>query len=88
MKRLQVVLLMIAAGSAVNAQQIMTSSLYDMHGNLHNPASVGASQHATVGASYRTMWDGIDEARKQPFYLVRVISKTPKWDWVVISIMM
>ena len=60
MKRIQIALLLIAAGTAVNAQQIMTSSLYDMHGNLHNPASVGASQHATVGASYRTMWDGID----------------------------
>ena len=60
MKRLHILLILVAAGTVVNAQQIMTFSLYDMHGNLHNPATVGASQHTTIGASYRTMWDGID----------------------------
>lgn len=45
---------------SVNAQQLTVASLYDQHGNLHNPATAGASQHTSVGASYRTMWDGID----------------------------
>jgi type IX secretion system PorP/SprF family membrane protein len=44
----------------VSSQQLMTASLYDMHGNLHNPAAVGASKHGVIGASYRKMWDGID----------------------------
>lgn len=42
------------------AQQLMTASLYDMHGNLHNPAAVGANKHGVIGASFRKMWDGID----------------------------
>ncbi len=61
MKRYIVVLVFFfSAVSSVPAQQLMTASLYDMHGNLHNPATVGANKHATIGASYRTMWDGID----------------------------
>lgn len=52
-------LFILVAGIA-NGQQLMTASLYDMHGNLHNPAAVGASKHGVIGASYRKMWDGID----------------------------
>ena len=61
MKRFIIVLVMFSfAVTAVRSQQLMTASLYDMHGNLHNPATTGASKHAVAGASYRTMWDGID----------------------------
>jgi type IX secretion system PorP/SprF family membrane protein len=52
-------LLLIITGPAA-AQQLMTSSLYDQHGNLHNPATAGAQKHGVIGASYRKMWDGID----------------------------
>ena len=60
MKKIKILLLICGASLSVNAQQIMTSSLYDMHGNLHNPATVGAAQHTSIGASYRAMWDGIE----------------------------
>jgi len=49
----------LAASLSASAQQLMTSSLFDQHGNLHNPATAGAYKHGTIGASYRKMWDGI-----------------------------
>lgn len=60
MKRIIYLLVLVAATKQVSAQQIMTASLYDQHGNLHNPATAGASKHGSIGASYRKMWDGID----------------------------
>lgn len=41
-------------------QQLFTSSLYDMQGNFHNPSVAGVSKHGMIGATYRTMWEGID----------------------------
>jgi len=41
------------------AQQIATSSLYDLQGTFHNPSVAGAQKHGVIGASYRAMWDGI-----------------------------
>ena len=61
------ILLFLFAGTfvtGVSAQQLMTASLYDMHGSLHNPAMAGAQKHGVIGASYRTMWDGMDGAPK------------------------
>jgi type IX secretion system PorP/SprF family membrane protein len=60
MKRYIFLLLLASAGITAAAQQLMTASLYDQHGNLHNPATAGAQKHGVVGASYRKMWDGID----------------------------
>jgi type IX secretion system PorP/SprF family membrane protein len=61
MKRYLILILVVTGGfQIVSAQQLMTASLYDMHGNLHNPATAGASKHGVVGASFRSMWDGID----------------------------
>ncbi len=40
-------------------QQLFTSSLFDMQGNFHNPSVAGSAKHTMVGATYRTMWDGI-----------------------------
>lgn len=37
----------------------MVSSLYDLQGNLHNPAVAGLAKKTTMGASYRSMWSGI-----------------------------
>jgi len=61
MKR-YIILLILFTGAAriATAQQLMTASLYDQHGNLHNPATAGAAKHTVIGASFRTMWDGID----------------------------
>ena len=61
MKRFIIALIILSfcAGQSAS-QQLMTASLYDMHGNLHNPATAGAAKHTSIGASYRTMWDGID----------------------------
>jgi type IX secretion system PorP/SprF family membrane protein len=42
------------------AQQLQTSSMYDMQGSLHNPAMAGINGYGSIGATYRSMWDGID----------------------------
>lgn len=59
MKRYIILFVCLAAMAELSAQQLMTASLYDQHGNLHNPATAGASKHGTIGASFRKMWDGI-----------------------------
>jgi type IX secretion system PorP/SprF family membrane protein len=64
MKRYIFLLLLSSTVTALSAQQLMTSSLYDQHGNLHNPATAGAKKHGVVGASYRKMWDGIEGGPK------------------------
>lgn len=42
------------------AQQIFTISQFTQHNFLFNPAAAGASDQASVGATYRKMWAGID----------------------------
>lgn len=46
------------------AQQLQTSSLYDMQGVLHNPSMVGAEPKTTIGITYRSQWSGISGAPK------------------------
>jgi len=58
MKKILAILLL-AISSSVWSQQLMTSSLYDLQGNLHNPAVAGVTKQTTMGASYRSMWSGI-----------------------------
>jgi len=58
MKKILAILLF-TISSPVWGQQLMMSSLYDVQGNLHNPAVAGVSKQTTVGASYRSMWSGI-----------------------------
>lgn len=67
MKRIIYLVSFIIASSTLYAQQLTTLSLYDQQGNLHNPATAGAAQHGVVGASYRTMWDGIDGGPQTAF---------------------
>jgi len=38
----------------------MNSSLYDLQGNLHNPAVAGVGGQTLMGATYRSMWSGIE----------------------------
>src|SRR5688572_2935172 len=40
-------------------QQLFTSSLYDMQGTFNNPSVAGSGKHGMIGATYRSMWDGI-----------------------------
>ncbi len=58
MKKILAILLF-TISSPVWGQQLMMSSLYDVQGNLHNPAVAGVSKQTTAGASYRSMWSGI-----------------------------
>jgi type IX secretion system PorP/SprF family membrane protein len=60
MKRILSILLLSLTIHTVQAQQLMNSSLYDLQGNLHNPAVAGLQQQTVLGASYRSMWSGIE----------------------------
>lgn len=60
MKRILSILLLSLIMHTVQAQQLMNSSLYDLQGNLHNPAVAGLQQQTVLGASYRSMWSGIE----------------------------
>jgi len=45
--------------SVSNAQQLQTSSMYDLQGVLHNPSFVGTQENNIIGISYRSQWSGI-----------------------------
>jgi len=60
MKRYIFILLFSSGAVIVSAQQIASSSMYDLQGTLHNPSVAGVQKHGMVGASYRAMWSGID----------------------------
>lgn len=62
MKKLILFINLVVLAGVSQGQQLMTSSLYDQHGNLHNPATAGSAKHAVIGASYRKTWDGISGA--------------------------
>lgn len=53
------ILVSIMSSLKISGQQLFTSSLYDLQGNLHNPAVAGSSKSLQLGASYRGMWSGI-----------------------------
>jgi type IX secretion system PorP/SprF family membrane protein len=59
MKQYIFILIFCSAVTTVTAQQIATSSLYDLQGTFHNPSVAGVQKHGVVGATYRSMWDGI-----------------------------
>lgn len=60
MNRILSILLLSLITTPGSAQQLMTSSLYELQGNLHNPALAGLHQQTVLGASYRSMWSGIE----------------------------
>lgn len=43
-----------------DAQQIFKLSQFTQHNFIYNPAAAGANDIASVGATYRKMWSGID----------------------------
>lgn len=56
-------IILLAAGLGVQkaqSQQIFRISQYMQHNFLYNPAAAGANDEASIGASYRKMWAGID----------------------------
>ena len=60
MNRILSILFLTLTWGTLHAQQLMTSSLYELQGNLHNPALAGLRQQSVLGASYRSMWSGIE----------------------------
>lgn len=48
--------------AAANAQQLQTSSLYNMQGVFHNAAMAGMGETDFIGLTYRTQWNGISGA--------------------------
>jgi type IX secretion system PorP/SprF family membrane protein len=54
-------LLMAVAGLAkfAGAQQLQSSSFYELQGAMHNPSMAGVQKHGTIGAAYRSQWSGI-----------------------------
>jgi type IX secretion system PorP/SprF family membrane protein len=52
--------LLLSLCNSSKAQQIFTISQFTQHNFLFNPAAAGASDQASVGATYRKMWAGID----------------------------
>lgn len=63
MKRYILILSILGSVTHVAAQQLHTSSLYDMQGVFHNPSMAG-SNGSMVGASYRTQWSGFSGSPK------------------------
>ncbi|HEX6334502.1 MAG TPA: PorP/SprF family type IX secretion system membrane protein [Flavisolibacter sp.] len=52
-------LILLSGVVVVNAQQLTTSSMFDMYGVLHNPATAGSAQHGVIGGNYRKLWDAM-----------------------------
>jgi type IX secretion system PorP/SprF family membrane protein len=63
MRKYIVVLFGLGAVATAGAQQLQTSSLYDMQGVFHNPSTAGV-EGSMVGASYRTQWSSISGSPK------------------------
>jgi type IX secretion system PorP/SprF family membrane protein len=59
MKKIIFYIVMVLCGSNAIAQQLQTSSLYDMQGVLHNASMAGVSKTNFVGTTYKTQWSGI-----------------------------
>ena len=64
MKRLVIFIFAATVVSQAGAQQLQTSSFYDMQGVLHNPSMAGVNGHGMVGATYRSQWSSISGGPK------------------------
>ncbi len=63
MKRIFIIFIAALGINQVVAQQLQTSSMYDLQGIFHNPSTAGV-RGSSVGASYRTQWSGISGSPK------------------------
>jgi type IX secretion system PorP/SprF family membrane protein len=50
---------LLLTGMTVCGQQLNTSSFYELHPVLHNPAAAGSQQTAFVGASFKKQWSSM-----------------------------
>ncbi|MEO6667856.1 MAG: PorP/SprF family type IX secretion system membrane protein [Ferruginibacter sp.] len=67
MRKIITVALLILAMLALSksyAQQLQTSTLYDMQGMIHNPSAAGVGEYNTAGVTYKSQWSGITGAPK------------------------
>lgn len=54
----------VAFAAIANAQQLQTSSMYDLQGVLHNPSTAGVQETNFIGVTYRSQWAGISGSPK------------------------
>jgi type IX secretion system PorP/SprF family membrane protein len=59
MRYLQFFAILLFTASISNAQQLNASSLYDMYGTLHNPATAGIQHYGSIGGTFRTQWSAM-----------------------------
>lgn len=64
MKRKIIISALLLSAFAAGAQQLQTSSVYELQGVLLNPANAGVGKNNMVGVSYRTQWSSIEDAPK------------------------
>lgn len=62
MKRIITIAILALSVGHLSAQQLNTSSLYELQGLFHNPATAGTYAPALVGAVYRTQWSSFSGA--------------------------
>lgn len=61
-RQLSIFILFAAFSVSVQGQQLQSSSLYELQGLLHNPATAGTYSSNMVGTVYRTQWSGFTGA--------------------------
>src|SRR6476646_3822822 len=64
MKKFLLIVTLFAVAIGGHAQQLQTSSFYDLQWMLDNPAMAGALQKGVIGGNYRTQWNGFSGAPK------------------------
>ena len=78
MKRVHLFLLLLLAAIGADAQQLTTSSFYDMYGVLHNPATAGSKQHGVLGGTFRKLWSDMPGAPQTGLLFGSAYLKGPK----------
>lgn len=64
MKYIQLFIIFISLAVSSAAQQLSTSSFYDMYSIMHNPATAGVQRYGMIGGSFRTQWSSIPGSPK------------------------
>lgn len=64
MKKFLLIVTLFCVAAAGHAQQLQTSSFYDLQWMLDNPAMAGSLQKGVIGGNYRTQWNGFSGAPK------------------------
>src|SRR4051812_21665828 len=64
MKKYFILLIVLYVATPGKAQQLQSSSFYDMQGVIVNPSTAGVQKYATIGGTYRTQWSAVSGAPK------------------------